>query len=161
MKFPEDTDDECSTLGSVQEQRDEMLEAFMLYDKDGDGLIDTRELGTVIRSLGQVLTVCEETDIVAQFAHEKCYEIDYLAFVRLMKTKLRKFDEDVELRESFRRFDKEENGYLDLAKLKSLLLTDGEPLTKATLKDWLDDGAEFIKNGKLYYEDFATFMLSK
>lgn len=88
-------------------------------------------------------------------------EIDYLAFVRLMKTKLRKFDEDVELRESFRRFDKEENGYLDLAKLKSLLLTDGEPLTKATLKDWLDDGAEFIKNGKLYYEDFATFMLSK
>jgi len=27
-------------------------EAFSLFDKDGDGTIDTKELGTVMRSLG-------------------------------------------------------------------------------------------------------------
>ena len=31
----------------------EFKEAFSLFDKDGDGTITTKELGTVMRSLGQ------------------------------------------------------------------------------------------------------------
>uniref|UniRef100_A0A8C4SUL1 EF-hand domain-containing protein n=1 Tax=Erpetoichthys calabaricus TaxID=27687 RepID=A0A8C4SUL1_ERPCA len=34
----------------------EIKEAFSLFDRDGDGTITTRELGTVIRSLGQTAT---------------------------------------------------------------------------------------------------------
>ena len=37
----------------TDEQIAEFKEAFSLFDKDGDGTITTKELGTVMRSLGQ------------------------------------------------------------------------------------------------------------
>ena len=36
----------------TEEQISEFKEAFALFDKDGDGTITTKELGTVMRSLG-------------------------------------------------------------------------------------------------------------
>lgn len=37
----------------TEEQIAEFKEAFSLFDKDGDGTITTKELGTVMRSLGK------------------------------------------------------------------------------------------------------------
>lgn len=42
----------------------EFKEAFKLFDKDGDGTITTKELGTVMRSLGQNPTEAELQDMV-------------------------------------------------------------------------------------------------
>ena len=47
-----------STLSS------EFKEAFSLFDKDGDGTITTKELGTVMRSLGQNPTEAELQDMI-------------------------------------------------------------------------------------------------
>ena len=41
-----------------------MKEGFALFDKDGDGTITTRELGTVMRSLGQNPTHGELEDML-------------------------------------------------------------------------------------------------
>ena len=37
----------------TKRQLDEFMECFRMFDKDGDGTIDTPELGAVMRSLGQ------------------------------------------------------------------------------------------------------------
>jgi len=47
----------------TEEQIAEFKEAFSLFDKDGDGTITTKELGTVMRSLGQNPTEAELQDI--------------------------------------------------------------------------------------------------
>merc|ERR1719409_807977 len=46
------------------EQIAEFKEAFLLFDKDGDGTITTKELGTVMRSLGQNPTEAELHDMI-------------------------------------------------------------------------------------------------
>lgn len=42
----------------------EFKEAFSLFDKDGDGCITTKELGVVMRSLGQNPTEAELQDMI-------------------------------------------------------------------------------------------------
>ena len=56
----------------TKEQIQEFKEAFSLFDKDGDGTITTKELQTVMRSLGQ-----NPTDAELQV----CTEVTYTAVV--------------------------------------------------------------------------------
>ena len=48
----------------TEEQIAEFKEAFSLFDKDGDGTITTKELGTVMHSLGQNPTEAELQDMI-------------------------------------------------------------------------------------------------
>jgi Ca2+-binding EF-hand superfamily protein len=57
----------------TEEQIAEFKEAFSLFDKDGDGTITTKELGTVMRSLGQNPTEAELQDMINEVdADGKC-----------------------------------------------------------------------------------------
>ena len=47
-----------------EKQIEEFKEAFSLFDKDGDGSISTKELGIVMRSLGQNPTESEIQEII-------------------------------------------------------------------------------------------------
>lgn len=78
-----------------------------------------------------------------------------------MNAQYKTVDHDDQLREAFRRFDKEENGFVNEEEIKSMLMTLGEPLSKAEVENWIKGGENFIRNGKIYYEELATFMLSK
>ncbi len=71
----------------------EFREAFSLFDKDGDGTITTKELGTVMRSLGQNPTeeelqeMINEVDVDGVYFNSdfvtksklKCKQIDFLS----------------------------------------------------------------------------------
>lgn len=51
----------------------EFKEAFSLFDKDGDGTITTKELGTVMRSLGQNPTEAELSDMINEVDADGTY----------------------------------------------------------------------------------------
>uniref|UniRef100_A0A670JT08 Calglandulin n=1 Tax=Podarcis muralis TaxID=64176 RepID=A0A670JT08_PODMU len=53
----------------------EFKEAFSLFDKDGDGTITTKELGTVMRSLGQNPTEAELQDMINELTDEEVDEM--------------------------------------------------------------------------------------
>ena len=69
----------------------EFKEAFSLFDKDGDGTITTKELGTVMRSLGQNPTEAELQDMInevdADGKHFSCI-VEYQAILRLGPAKI-------------------------------------------------------------------------
>ena len=59
----------------TEEQIAEFKEAFSLFDKDGDGTITTKELGTVMRSLGQNPTEAELQDMINEVDADGTFNI--------------------------------------------------------------------------------------
>ena len=61
----------------TDEQIAELKEAFSLFDKDGDGTITTKELGTVMRSLEQNPTEAELQDLIIKVDVDHNGTIDF------------------------------------------------------------------------------------
>ena len=94
----------------TEEQIAEFKEAFSLFDKDGDGTITTKELGTVMRSLGQNPTEAELQDMINEVDADGNGTIDFPEFLTMMARKVKEVEGDEELRQAFMVFDKDGNG---------------------------------------------------
>ncbi|CAH8661470.1 unnamed protein product [Heterobilharzia americana] len=105
----------------TEEQIAEFKEAFSLFDKDGDGTITTKELGTVMRSLGQNPTEAELQDMINEVDADGNGTIDFPEFLTMMARKMKDTDSEEEIREAFRVFDKDGNGFISAAELRLVL----------------------------------------
>merc|ERR1711976_86789 len=76
------------------DQIGEFREAFSLFDKDGDGTITTKELGTVMRSLGQNPSEDELQDMVNEVDIDGNGEIDFEEFLQMMAKKMKETDSE-------------------------------------------------------------------
>jgi calmodulin len=102
---------------------------------DGDGTVTTKELGTVMRSLGQNPTEAELRDMINEVDADGNGTIDFPEFLTMMARKMRDTDSEEEIREAFKVFDKDGNGFISAAELRNvmtslgaLLLIDSRPL---------------------------------
>ena len=73
-----------------KEQIAEFKEAFSLCDTDDDGFIRLRELGTVMRSLGQNPTQAELQDMINDIDQDGSGSIDFPEFLTMMARKIRR-----------------------------------------------------------------------
>ncbi|KAK6153884.1 hypothetical protein DH2020_013523 [Rehmannia glutinosa] len=133
----------------TDEQIAEFKEAFSLFDKDGDGCITSKELGTVMRSLGQNPTEAELQDMINEVDADQNGTIDFPEFLNLMARKMKDTDSEEELREAFKVFDKDQNGFISAAEL-----TDEEV-------DEMIREADMDGDGQVNYEEFVRMMLAK
>ncbi|ELR21018.1 calmodulin, putative, partial [Acanthamoeba castellanii str. Neff] len=60
-----------------EEQIAEFKEAFSLFDRDGDGKITSKELGTVMRSLGANPTEAELKEMIKEIDTDNNGTIDF------------------------------------------------------------------------------------
>jgi calmodulin len=105
----------------TEEQIAEFKEAFSLFDKDGDGTITTKELGTVMRSLGQNPTEAELQDMINEVDADGNGTIDFPEFLTLMARKMKDTDSEEEILEAFKVFDKDGNGFISAAELRHVM----------------------------------------
>ncbi len=113
----------------TEDQIAEFKEAFSLFDKDGDGTITTKELGTVMRSLGQNPTEAELQDMINEVDADGNGTIDFPEFLSLMARKMKETDTEEELMEAFKVFDRDGNGLISAAELRHVMTNLGEKLT--------------------------------
>merc|ERR1711990_900033 len=113
----------------TEEQIAEFKEAFSLFDKDGDGTITTKELGTVMRSLGQNPTEAELQDMINEVDADGSGTIDFPEFLNLMARKMKDTDSEEEIKEAFKVFDRDGNGFISAAELRHVMTNLGEKLT--------------------------------
>merc|ERR1712188_198769 len=84
----------------------------------GDGNITTKELGTVMRSLGQNPTEQELKDMIDEVDTDGNGTIDFPEFLSMMARKMQDTDTEEEIREAFKVFDKDGNGFISAAELQ-------------------------------------------
>ena len=72
------------TVFLTQEQVDEILEAFKLFDKDDSGYIDTEELKDAMRALGFVYDKKKVKELMEQADKDGSGQIDQDEFKALM-----------------------------------------------------------------------------
>lgn len=92
------------------EQIAEFKVAFSLFDPDGDGSITVEELGQVIRSLGQNPSEADLQDMINEVDVDGNGDIDFDEFLTLIATKMEAVEEEDELKEAFKVFDKDGDG---------------------------------------------------
>ena len=66
---------------------------FSIFDKDKNGIIDIKEMGVVMRALGQNPTKQELRDIMREFDENKDGVISFDEFLDLMAVMINKVDE--------------------------------------------------------------------
>ncbi|KAL4237345.1 Calmodulin-3 [Mactra antiquata] len=142
----------------TEDQIEEFKEAFALFDKDGDGTITTKELGTVMRSLGQNPTEAELKDMISEVDADGSGTIDFTEFLTMMADKIARPDED--LRESFAVFDRDGNGFISAAELRYVMTNLGEKLTDEEVDEMIRE-ADMDGDGQINYEEFAEMMGQK
>ncbi|KAL9537344.1 hypothetical protein MBANPS3_011858, partial [Mucor bainieri] len=170
----------------TEEQIAEFREAFQLFDKDGDGAITTKELGTVMRSLNLNPTEAELQDMVSKLPPLHLPFLSPPFFTALlmrlivMETviltlvnswqcwqdllsrntrKMKDTDSQEEIQEAFKVFDKDGNGYISAAELRHVMTSLGEKLTEEEVDEMIRE-ADVDGDGQINYEEFVKMMVS-
>jgi len=144
----------------TDQQIAEFKEAFALFDKDGDGTITTKELGTVMRSLGQNPTEAELQDMINEVDADGNGTIDFPEFLSLMARKMKDTDTEEELIEAFKVFDRDGNGFISAAELRHVMTNLGEKLTDEEVDEMIRE-ADVDGDGQINYEEFVKMMMAK
>ncbi|KAJ3211166.1 hypothetical protein HDU82_006586 [Entophlyctis luteolus] len=143
----------------TEEQIAEFKEAFSLFDKDGDGTITTKELGTVMRSLGQNPTEAELQDMINEVDADGNGTIDFPEFLTMMARKMKDTDSEEEIKEAFKVFDKDGNGFISAAELRHVMTNLGEKLTDEEVDEMIRE-ADVDGDGQINYEEFVKMMVN-
>ncbi|CAL0302534.1 unnamed protein product [Lupinus luteus] len=142
------------------DQITEFREAFSLFDKDGNGCITTKELGTVIRTLRRNLTEAELKDMINEVDANGNVTIDFREFLNLMAGKMRNTDSEEDLKEAFHVFDKDQNGFISAAELHHVITNLGEKLTDEEVDEMIRE-ADVDGDGQINYDEFVKVMMAK
>nr|CAA66148.1 CaMF [Fagus sylvatica] len=143
----------------TDDQISEFKEAFSLFDKDGDGCITTKELGTVMRSLARTQLRQSCRTLINEVDRDGNGTIDFPEFLNLMARKMKDTDSEEELKEAFRVSTKDQNGFISAAELRHVMTNLGEKLTDEV--DEMIREADVDGDGQINYEEFVKVMMAK
>ncbi|KAG2467130.1 CALM protein, partial [Polypterus senegalus] len=138
----------------------EIKEAFSLFDRDGDGTITTRELGNVIRSLGQTPTDQVLQDMVNEVDIDGKGTIEFNEFLSIMAMRVNGQDIEEEMREAFRILDKDNDGSISETEMRQIMKGLGEKLTDEEI-DTMFREADNDGDGLVNYEKFIQMITAK
>ena len=137
----------------------DIKDAFALFDREGKGQCDVREIGTIVRHLGICPTEIELRDLITECEDEEPTGfIRYDRFERMMSRVLldNQYPRDSEekLLRAFRVLDQNNNGYVEAEKIKTLLTTHGERFSQEEIDDFLSFASD-SESGLMHYEDYV------
>lgn len=165
----------AATTELTKDQLEEIREAFDLFDTDGSGTIDVRELRIAMRALGFEPRKEELRQLVsnatgaggaggapgsaasAVSTGNGSGIVTYAQFVQMMAQKMAARDSREEMLKAFVLFDTEGTGRISFQNLKRVAMELGENMTDAELQEMIDE-ADRDGDGEVNEEEFLRLM---
>merc|ERR1711985_22884 len=119
----------------TEEQKQEIREAFDLFDTDGSGAIDAKELKVAMRALGFEPKKDEIRKMISDIDKDGDGTSDFDEFMMMMTEK----DSREEIVKAFRLFDDDETGRISFKNLKRVAKELGETMTDEELQEMVDE----------------------
>jgi Ca2+-binding EF-hand superfamily protein len=142
---------------SPEEQKQEIKEAFDLFDTDGSGSIDSKELKVAMRALGFEPKKEEIAKMISDVDDDGSGTIEYEEFLKMMTHKILNRDPKDEILKAFRLFDDDETGKISFKNLKRVAKELGERMTDEELQEMIDE-ADRDGDGEVNEEEFLRIM---
>ncbi|KAH7520169.1 caltractin [Ziziphus jujuba] len=143
--------------GLTQQKKQEIKEAFELFDTDGSGTIDAKELNVAMRALGFEMTDEQIKQMIADVDKDGSGAIDFDEFVHMMTAKIGERDTKEELMKAFHIIDHDNNGKISVTDIRQMAKDLGENFTEAEIQDMVEE-ADRDRDGEVSAEEFIRMM---
>jgi len=136
----------------------EFRKVFDSFDRNGDESIGVEELGSVLRALGYSPSESDIEKVLSRFDADASGDLSFEEYLALMAVWVE--EDETQILEAFKVFDKSGDGFVTIAELKRALCRFGEKFTE-------DEAEEFFelidanRDGIINYEEFVKYMLSE
>ncbi|CAL1280490.1 unnamed protein product [Larinioides sclopetarius] len=143
-----------------KEQVEMLKKAFDMFDKDKKGSINTNMVATILRTLGQTFVESELRELILEIDVDGSGELEFDEFLALTSKFLVEEDAEAmqeELREAFRMYDKEGNGYINVADLREILRALDDKLTEDELDEMIAE-IDTDGSGTVDFDEFMEMM---
>ena len=130
----------------TEEQKDEIKEAFCLFDTDGSGSIDSKDVKVVLRALGFDPKPDDLEKMITEADHDNSGVIQLEAFLELMTHLYGDRDPKEEMLKVMKLFDEEDTGKISAKNLMRVAKELGENMTDAEIQELVDEAFKVIKD---------------
>jgi len=142
------------------EQVEELKEAFSLFDTDGSGSIDAKELKAAMRALGFQVKKADVRKMIADIDKDDSGTIDFQEFVDMMTGKMSERDGKEEVAKVFALFDHEGAGKIGFRDLKRVVTELGESISDEEMREMIEE-ADKDGDGYVVFDDFFKMLKKK
>lgn len=133
--------------------------AFSKFDKSNSGLVKSKLLGNILRNLGMNPTEAELQDMINEVDKEATGFLNFPNFLYMMAKKESDEEAEDEIREAFKVFDGDGNGFISRMELRHVMMNLGEKISEEEC-DAMVEEADTDGDGCINYEEFYIMMTS-
>ena len=141
----------------AKEDKENFKNAFDAFDEDRDDLVETSEIGKLLRAVGFNPMPEEVQDMMEDIDAPK---FDFKTFMYIVYRHARECDPDQELIDAFKVFDKDGSGKINVNTIREILKNLKQPFTDDQINELLAQAQNIIdKNNNVKYSEFVKVML--
>lgn len=141
----------------AKEDKENFKNAFDAFDEDRDDLVETSEIGKLLRAVGFNPMPEEVQDMMEDIDAPK---FDFKTFMYIVYRHARECDPEQELIDAFKVFDKDGSGKINVNTIREILKNLKQPFTDDQINELLAQAQNIIdKNNNVKYSEFVKVML--
>jgi len=146
--------------GLTEDEIEEIKEAFDLFDTDGSGAIDPKELRAAMQSLGFEAKNQTIYQMITDLDKNKSGNIDFEEFLDMMTARMSDKDTREDINKVFRLFDDDTSGSITIRNLRRVARELGETMTDEELQEMIER-ADSNGDAAVSMDDFYNIMTKK